>query len=531
MIIQASADLARRELGADVVIIGAGPAGLAVASRVAAAGGRALVLESGGYEPEPDRDAGRASAAGNLPYFDLSDCRPRGLGGSTTLWGGWCEPFDAFDLETRSISDETGWCVSAAALEPYYDRSLVFCGIPKVMPKRQWGRADELRSGDWPFELREFAVLGPRQLGYSHAHLFIDGALDLVLGATVTHIGTTAGGTVVDHLVAATPAGHVVVSGNRFVLAAGGIETARLLLCSSSKAWPTGAGNEHDLVGRCFMEHPHVDAMRLRGDPALFDLDYFQERKAGTALDGKPMAAAGCLLLSEAGCRTHQVARVQLFIERAGGHRQHELPRLWNGRRLQLPARDVGTDEFAVIVATEQVPNRSSRIVLGDIRDAHGMPLPILEWKLNETDHRTAVTGVELLRPFLIHLGARDLRRRMQQDRWPLDTLGAPHHLGTARMARSSRDGVVNEHCRIHDMKNLFVAGGAVFPTAGHAPPTLTIIALALRLGDHLARHSEDAGFTTDHLLTEDAEDAVQPPTGEGDSKDGAVRNHLSEVG
>src|SRR5690606_5002356 len=142
-------------------------------------------------------------------------------------------------------------------------------------------------------------------------------------GATVTRITATQDGSSVKHVVAGSSSGDVVVSGSQFVLATGGIETARLLLASTSTAWPNGVGNAHDLVGRCFMAHPHVDAMRLHGDAEFLDVEFFLERSAGTTLDGEPMAAAGTLVLSDEVCKAEGIGRIQLFIEPAGGHTEH----------------------------------------------------------------------------------------------------------------------------------------------------------------------------------------------------------------
>ncbi|MFY1691150.1 GMC oxidoreductase [Plantactinospora sp. WMMB782] len=481
----------QNRIEADVVIVGAGPVGLALASRLADTGRRVAVLDSGGPIPAPDHDLGTGTIDGHIPYFDLAECRPRGLGGSTGLWGGWCEELDEIDFEPRPelVDDRiaTGWCLTRKDLDPYYRDARAFCGIPDVVPARDWLRAGEVCVRDCPFELRSFPVLGPRRPGYRGWDPCADERVDLLLGATVTRVVTTDRGDAVDHLLVRTADHELVVTGRAVVLAVGGIETARLLLSSSSAAWPTGIGNGNDLVGRCFMEHPHIDAVRLHGDPAALDIEFFLERVGGVTVDGERMATAGALVLSAAASRAAGVGRIQLFIEMAGDHAKHPLPRLRNGRRVSARYAAPGPRELAVISSTEQVPNRDSRITLSSDVDRYGVPLPILNWRLTRTDHRTAMFGIEAAGRLLRELGATNVRRRLPRDRWPLDTLGGPHHLGTARMADSPADGVVDGDCRVHGVTNLYITGGAVFPRSGYAPPTLTMIALALRLGDHLS--------------------------------------------
>jgi choline dehydrogenase-like flavoprotein len=499
LILDAAKAVGRRRLQADVVVIGAGPAGLAVASRLAAAGRSVLVLESGGLDPAPDPDAARAASRGPLPYFDLIECRPRGLGGSTGLWGGWCEPLGELDFEARPGLPGSGWCLARSDLEPYYQQARSFCAIPDSRPFRAWRREHEPCVSRSHFEVRSFPVVGLSPLGRRYVGLFDGDGADLLLHATATRIAVSADGAVVDHLVVATPGGNLVATGNAFVLATGGVEIPRLLLASTSPGWPDGLGNGHDLVGRFFMEHPHVDAMRLSGDPALLDVQFFLERETGwAALDGTPLGAAGALVLSEAACRTERVGRIQLFIEPAGGHTEHPIPRRWRDRPLRLRSRAPRAGELAVIAVTEQAPNRDSRVVLGEAIDRHGMPLPVLHWTLTDADLRTLHFGVEAVREVLQGLGAIRVRRRAGRS-WPMDTLGGAHHLGTARMADTPDAGVVDRQCRVHGTHNLFIAGGAVFPTSGYAPPTLTIVALALRLGDHLVAsdHARSSGCRT----------------------------------
>ena len=478
--------LGQRDLDADVVVIGAGPAGLAVASRLSGADCRVLVLDSGGPDPQADPDTASARAPGPLPYFDLVQCRPRGLGGSTGLWGGWCDALDRLDFQVRPGIIETSWCFTREDLEPYYRVARSFCGIPDATSSRPWRWAHAPIVQDSPFYVESFPVLGPCQLGRQHADLFNGERIDLVLDATAIRIATSADGASVDHIVIQTPSGLLAVSGGQFVLAAGGIETARLLLASASAAWPDGLGNAADLVGRFFMDHPHVDAMRLRADVKAMDTEFFLERSAGVTRDGEPMAAAGALVLSDEVCAAERIGRIQLFIEPAGGHTRHPLPRVWRGRPFQPPHQAPGSDTLAVITSSEQVPNPRSRVVLGRTKDRYGVPLPLLNWELADVDHRTVRVGTDLVEDLLLALGAKNVRKRLRRGSWPLDTLGGPHHLGTGRMAHSPAHGVVDPDCQVHGVDNLFLAGGAVFPTSGYAPPTLTIIALASRLADHL---------------------------------------------
>src|SRR5690606_11130708 len=226
-------------------------------------------------------------------------------------------------------------------------------------------------------------------------------------GATVTRITATQDGSSVKHVVAGSSSGDVVVSGSQFVLATGGIETARLLLASTSTAWPNGVGNAHDLVGRCFMDHPHVDAMRLHGDAELLDVEFFLERAAGTTLDGEPIAAAGARVLPDPVCMAAGIGSIRRLTQPAGAHTARPPPRVWRGRRCQLRRQSPGDGELTVITGSEQVPNRRSRVVLGRATDRYGVPLPILNWELTDVDHRTVGVGVEAVRDLLIALGAK----------------------------------------------------------------------------------------------------------------------------
>ena len=138
-----------------------------------------------------------------------------------------------------------------------------------------------------------------------------------------------------------------------------------------------------------------------------------------------------------------------------------------------------------VVNYCEQVPNPQSRVYLGSARDQFGMPRLVLDWVVSRPETEALMRLHELLDQ---HLRRAQLGH-LEHSSTPFGDLhytDASHHLGTTRMSATARDGVVDEHCRVHGVPNLFVAGSGVFPTAGHANPTLTIVALALRLAAYL---------------------------------------------
>jgi choline dehydrogenase-like flavoprotein len=143
---------------------------------------------------------------------------------------------------------------------------------------------------------------------------------------------------------------------------------------------------------------------------------------------------------------------------------------------------------LALRTALESTPNRDSRVTLGSERDVFGMPRVHVEWRLNGDDRRGLTRLHEELHAEFARQGIGRLVEDPSVDTagWPVSMSSGMHHMGTTRMHDDPRSGVVTAECRVHDVANLFIAGSSVFPTGGVANPTLTIVALALRLADHL---------------------------------------------
>jgi choline dehydrogenase-like flavoprotein len=153
---------------------------------------------------------------------------------------------------------------------------------------------------------------------------------------------------------------------------------------------------------------------------------------------------------------------------------------------------DVGTGKILganIDINFEQRPRYDSRVKLGKAVDRFGIRRVEVDWQLGDEDRRTATTALQWAAEALGQIGWGRTRISLDLQHgkpWPDDMTGSCHHMGTARMAASPEKGVVNADSRVHSVENLYIAGSAVFPTSGYANPTLTIVALTLRLADHL---------------------------------------------
>jgi choline dehydrogenase-like flavoprotein len=155
--------------------------------------------------------------------------------------------------------------------------------------------------------------------------------------------------------------------------------------------------------------------------------------------------------------------------------------------RKVLFGEGIPIEALHVRCASEQQPNPHSRVRLGDKRDRLGMPEIVVDWQLVPEDSRNVAATLRLLATEIGRTGFGRLRASMNQDSaWPQDFYGDGHHTGTTRMHKDPSLGVVDENCRMHQVMNLYVAGSSVFPTGSANNPTLTIVALALRLADHI---------------------------------------------
>jgi choline dehydrogenase-like flavoprotein len=509
----------------DVCVIGSGPAGLAIATELATSRLKTALVESGDLSFDVATQALAAGTSIGVSYPDLSAVRQRFFGGTSNHWGGNVRMLDEQDFKERPWVPNSGWPFAAAVLAPYYARAATFCGFPDTaFDHDYWSR--EKRSRAWEFAdravvSRVFHTVGAPHLRFGTSYReALRNALnvDVYLNANVTSIETEQNGKAVSRLGIQTLDGQSYGAKARvYVLAAGGIENARLLLLSPSPSTGT-LGNGHDLVGRFFMEHLTVPEF-CRFYPTDPDLPISYYR----SLSREWGDIWGILSISE---RLQQEARIpnfrfqltnvtNAFNENMSAAGMQSLRTIVGGLRNGSDNEDLGwhlaniiadIDEVAgaayqravnhpdyplvhidVVAIGEQIPNPNSRVMLGDRLDAFGQRQAVLDWRLTEQDSESIRQSAAILARELGRSGLGRLTERFPPGVFA-EVAPRPHihHMGTTRMHADPAHGVVDADCRVHGVDNFYVAGSSVFPTVGNVNPTYTIIALAIRLSDHI---------------------------------------------
>ena len=271
----------------DLCIIGAGAAGITIARRLIPEGWRICLLESGGLDFEPDVQNLYAGPAGGtvLPSESayLSRSRLRFFGGSTNHWTGYCRPLDEIDFTVRPWVPHSGWPFPKSALDAYYREAARVVQVPHFDQARdegqQWGPGSVLTESG-AFLTKQWHFSPPTRFARRYrAELAAASAARVYLHANVIGIDANEAGSGVARVRVSTLSGkQIEVRASHYVLATGGVENARLLLISDG-VQQNGLGNDHDLVGRYFMEHPHKeDAGAVVLTRALADLSAYTRR-------------------------------------------------------------------------------------------------------------------------------------------------------------------------------------------------------------------------------------------------------------
>lgn len=508
----------------EICVVGAGPAGIALSNELDAAGKTVTLVEAGGLGR---RDSPKELAVGESvgeSYFPLHKTFVHGFGGTSNHWfegeGFRTRPLDPIDFQRRAAVPHSGWPFGHEELEPYYARAQRFLGVGEhPYEVSGWEELDGAMLDLDPAILQSVAFLVIPGTGVAHylAQVEASQSLRLVYNAHAARLDTTDGGDRVTELVARVPGGSEVrVRAGKYVLACGGFGNAKLLLLSTGHD-PAGLGNGSDVVGRYFMEHiglrggrvEPTSASPLKNPTSPYFAVHGQPLSVHTLLSLAPEVLESEGLLNGTFffermpmSRTTQAVRSFVVLRRAinwrplprdlGAHFVRALsgiPSIVNTAVYEATGRGTA-DGIQMMAMAEQAPNPDSRVTLSDKENSLGIPRVRLNWRPTSQDISSILRSEAIIAEALRDAGIARVHDPLSSEDVKWHMSGQWHHLGTTRMGLTPDESVVDPDSRVHGIDNLWVTGGSVFPTGGYANPTLTLIALALRLADSLNRGS-----------------------------------------
>jgi len=508
---------------ADICIVGTGMGALSAASSLIAARRSVLFIETGPLEQARSRGHAALQIDNVGRPFGISVSRGLEVGGGTAFWHGVCAPLDEEDFQVRPWIAHSGWPISRKDLDPWYAKAEQFlCGSLERRAchtdqgARLVGKPDRRRTDLAPADVFDAKTYCYRSSPFRGKDLLREwctrGLARCVYNSTALRLTHQHGRA--HSLVVGSAGRQFRVLANKFVVAAGALETPRLLLNSLQEgaAPPTSWW-----LGRNLIDHPVGYLSQIR-----FHMPSADDTASNNQSDPVLRVFPGFVLRSGLQ-HQHQLPNHTMFVRKGissrpvpnkavmsflgvRGTRDIRLSHLtsltrhpyiiWRiaHQKLSLRPRSRYGDLFFM---TEQLPNPDSQVSLSERqRDAFGYPVARVNWRLSAQDISMFADYHALLMDNLRSHGEVHGLRSDPMTRWENTFASGAHHLGTARMAASARDGVVDADLKIFGFENAWISDGSVFPTGGSVNPSLTICALGHRLGEHLNRlHAcRDAG-------------------------------------
>ena len=489
----------------DICIIGAGAAGISMALELLNTQHKVILLEGGGFEYDEQMQQLFAAKTTGQRYFPLKSIRLHQFGGTTGHWAGWCATFDAIDFKKRDWIPGSGWPIALEDVKPFYPRAQKYVEVgPEEFDLATWQKKDPSLI---PFPLDENKVWSkmwefspPTRFGTTYKDAIVNAKnIHLYTYANVVDITANENASSIKEVVIKNHAGkqHTVKAKN-FILACCSIQNARILLAANKQA-PKGLGNDSDHVGRYFMEHLEIKTSSLwLADPAdikLYKMDFGTTKARAELAISEQMQTEhrilnGTCSLSPLELATNQKSFIEIWQDEKDAMDKtiEKSSKEVKAAKLDVPK---GFKAYQLFARMEQAPHANSRVTLDSENDALGMPRAKLNWELTSLEKNSlrtisTIIGQEVGRASMGRVKLYEYLQDEKDESWPSFAGGGWHHMGTTRMSSDAKDGVVDANCKVHGISNLYIAGASVYVTAGAVNPTLTLIALTIRLADHL---------------------------------------------
>ncbi|HEY5380731.1 MAG TPA: GMC family oxidoreductase [Acidobacteriaceae bacterium] len=503
------------EFHPDICIVGAGAAGICLAVELERQGKRVMVLEGGGREiEETAQEPYRSEVVGHV-HRGIHEGRVRAHGGTTTRWGGQILELNAEDFERRAWIEESGWPFSREELEPFYLRALGCEGLGDVtLEDAEVWRKIGLGKPEFPAMQTYLTRWCPEpNLARVHAKkLETSESVQVWLHANAVEL--LLDGETVRGLRCRTQTGlEMVVEAQQFVFCMGAIECVRFFLQPREGALPW---NRSGLLGRHFQDHIDANAASLlprnpRRFARIFDNIFFGGYKYHPKLRLAPDEQSRAKVLNCAATMSFE-SEMDEALDVTKMTAKHLMRGHWGEVKpvdvlrtarhtpllmrqtlryaLKHRAYNPPGAEVRLRVHCEQRPDGESSITLGEERDSLGLLRARLDWRISELELRTIRYFAETAAGSLADIADVKIDAALLSGNAAFVERcdDSNHHMGGMRMAASPGEGVVTPDLLLHGLRNAYVCSSAVFPSSGFSNPTHTVIALAMRLADQLAK-------------------------------------------
>lgn len=525
-----------------ICIVGAGPVGLALALRLSENGIPVILLEASGMVPEPSwGDVFDMDNVNPLVHADRRETSRQGLGGTSSVWGGGCSPYTAYDFEERAQVPHSGAPISYSDLGHYYDEASAFFGVGNDFYEHDNLVSDEAFSADNIMRIAPVPNMANRHIEQIRS----SANLRLFLNTRVTGMQYDPRDQKITQLDIISGSTRASLTPRSIAICCGGVQTARMLLLLQ-REHPMLWGGPAGPLGRFYMGHLSGSIARIAfADPKLAEHFLYKTEKNGQSwrrhLSPTPQTQAHHRLLNmyfspanfplgDPGYKSGAMSALHLALSIRHGttdYMRHYRPghaanafdfglnapahcvNLFRNpartvtqvarvalERMSAKSRPIGfqlknpNGIYALHFHSEQFPNPESRVTLSDRYDSDGTALPRVDLKFTDEDVGAILRAHDVFADWFAkkNLGLVTFRtdesRRLEQIQ--AQTRDGFHQMGLIRMSDNPKTGVVDANLAAFGVSNLFLAGTGVLPMGSQAHPTFTAASLAMRLADHL---------------------------------------------